>query len=123
MRLISQEGRVIFVDLPYKGTPLYIEPGEPCTIYGSFSDIVYALAVYSTQEKAQKAMQMLHECYTGMMYMRNVDFGKDVDVKERLKESMRHGTGFISVIDRGENVKIEQMNIVFRFPQEDEVNG
>lgn len=78
MRLISQEGRVIFVDLPYEGTTLYIEPGEPCTIFGNYSSIVYALAVYSTQEKAQKAMQMLHECYTGM-------------------------------------------NIVFRFPQENEV--
>lgn len=121
MRLISQEERVIFADLPYEGTTLYIEPGEPCTICGSFSGIVYVLAVYSTQEKAQKAMQMLHECYTGMLYMRNVDFGKDVDVKERLKESLTHGIGFISVFDTEENVKIKPMNIVFRFPKEDEV--
>ena len=63
MRLISQEGRVIFADLPYEKTILYIEPGEPCTICGSFSGIVYVLAVYSTQEKAQKAMKILHECY------------------------------------------------------------
>ena len=117
MRLISQEGRVIFADLPYEGIALYIEPGEPCTICGSFSGIVYVLAVYSTQEKAQKVMQMLHECYTGMLYMRNVSFPEG----QSLEELLKRGSGFISVIDRGENVKIEPMNIVFRFPQEDEI--
>ena len=40
------------------------------------------------------------------------------DFAEQLK-NMR--IGFITVVDHGDNVRIEPMNIVFRFPQEDEI--
>lgn len=125
MRWISQDGTI---DVPYEQVSIEIRNGtEQCEIWCGYSSILERICVaksfarYSTQEKALKAMQMLHECYTGMLYMRNVDFGKDVDVKERPKESLTHGIGFISVFDTEENVKIEPINIVFRFPKEDEV--
>lgn len=117
MRIIDQLG----CDYPYESIVISHGDGNIYARPVASMDKRYLLAQYSSQEKAQKAMQMLHECYTGMLYMRNVDFGKDVDVKERLKESMRQGIGFITVFGTEENVKIEPMNIVFRFPQEDEV--
>lgn len=113
MRVISQTGD----DIPYERCVL--------TIFGEF---VYAapiynlenkfvVASYSTQEKAEKAMQMLHEAYTGAPFiMKNAEV--PVGFADQLK-NMR--SGFISVVDHGDNVRIEPMNIVFRFPQEDEI--
>lgn len=113
MRIISQTGD----DIPYERCVL--------TIFGEF---VYAapiynlenkfvVASYSTPEKAEKAMQMLHEAYTGAPFiMKNAEV--PVGFAEQLK-NMR--SGFITVLDREDNVRIEPMNIVFRFPQEDEI--
>ena len=113
MRIISQTGD----DIPYERCVL--------TIFGEF---VYAapiynlenkfvVASYSTPEKAEKAMQMLHEAYTGAPFiMKNVEV--PVGFAEQLK-NMR--SGFITVVDHGDNVRIEPMNIVFRFPSEDEI--
>ena len=113
MRIISQTGD----DIPYERCVL--------TIFGEF---VYAapiynlenkfvVASYSTQDKAEKAMQMLHEAYTGAPFiMKNVEV--PVGFAEQLK-NMR--SGFITVVDHGDNVRIEPMNIVFRFPSEDDI--
>ena len=48
----------------------------------------YFLARYSTEEKAEKAMQKLHECYTGTILLQNVGFPGDA--AEQLK-SMKNG--------------------------------
>ena len=58
-------------------------------------------------------MQMLHEAYTGAPFIVN-----NVEVPDDFK-NMR--SEFITLRDREDNVKIEPMNIVFRFPQEDEI--
>ena len=113
MRVISQTGD----DIPYERCVL--------TIFGEF---VYAapiynlgdkfvVASYSTQEKAEKAMQMLHEAYTGApLIMNNAVFPEGFD--EQLKNMK---SGIITVHDREDNVRIEPMTIVFRFPAEDEL--
>ena len=113
MRVISQTGD----DIPYERCVL--------TIFGEF---VYAapiynlenkfvVASYSTPEKAEKAMQMLHEAYTGAPFiMKNVEV--PVGFAEQLKNMK---SGFITVVDHGDNVRIEPMNIVFRFPNEGEI--
>lgn len=114
MRIISQDNKK---DFPY----------EMCTIW-PFENKIFAspigepdtqaiMADYTSQEKAEKAMQMLHEAYTGAPFiMKNVEV--PVGFAEQLK-NMR--SGFITVLDHGDNVKIEPMNIVFRFPAEDEI--
>ena len=113
MRVISQTGD----DIPY----------ERC-VFTIFGEFVYAapiynlenkfvVASYSTQEKAEKALQMLHEAYTGAPFiMKNVEV--PVGFADQLK-NMR--SGFITVVDHGDNVRIEPMNIVFRFPSEDDI--
>ena len=113
MRIIDQNG----CDYPYES--IVISNGDG-VIYArpiSNMDKRYLIAKYSTQEKAKKTMEMLHEAYTGVpLLLKNLDVPDDF--AEQLK-NMRNG--FITAIDRDDNVKIEPMNITFRFPQEDEV--
>lgn len=113
MRIISQNG----CDYPYES--IVISHGDGI-IYGrsiSNMDRRYLIAQYSTQDKAEKAMQLLHEAYTGApLIIKNIEVPDDF--AEKLKD-LRNG--IITIIDREDNVKIEPMNIVFRFPQEDEI--
>ena len=112
MRIIDQNG----CDYPYES--IVISHGDGI-IYArpiSNMDKRYLLARYSTQEKAEKAMQKLHECYTGVLLMQNVSLPEDE--AEHLKNMI---TGFICVNSREDNVRIEPMHMVFRFPQEDEI--
>lgn len=113
MRIIARDG----CDYPYES--IVISHGDGI-IYArpiSNMDKRYLIAKYSTQEKAEKAMQMLHEAYTGVPFiLNNAEVPKDF--AEQLKDLR---SGFITVHDREDNVKIEPMNIVFRFPQEDEI--
>ena len=113
MRIISQNG----CDYPYESVA--ISHGEGF-IYARpiFNmDKRHFLAKYSTQEKAEKAMQMLHEAYTGAPFIvNNAVFPDGFD--EQLKNMKSE---IIKVHDREDNVRIEPMNIVFSFPQEDEI--
>ena len=113
MRIISQNGQI---DIPYEHSCVRID-GE----YISARTIGYEekslhMAGYSTLEKAEKAMKKLHECYTGVLLMQNVDFPKDE--VEQLKSMT---SGFICVNRQDDNVRIEPMHMVFCFPQEDEI--
>ena len=75
------------------------------------------MAQYKSQDKAEKAMQLLHEAYTGApLIMKNVEVPVGSD--EQLKNMK---SGIITVHDREDNVRIEPMNTVFRFPAEDEI--
>lgn len=113
MRVISQDG----CDYPYESIAISHGDGIIYARPISNMDKRYFIAQYSTPEKAEKAMQMLHEAYTGApLIMNNAVFPEGFD--EQLK-NMR--SGFITVVDHGDNVRIEPMNIVFRFPQEDEI--
>ena len=113
MRVISQNG----CDYPYES--IVISHGDGI-IYGrsiSNMDKRYLIAQYSSQEKAKKAMQMLHEAYTGAPYIM-----KNVEVPVGFAEQLRNmRSGFITVVDHGDNVRIEPMNILFQFPAEDEL--
>ena len=117
MRIISQDG---MIDVPYEQVSIEIRENEIWCGYTATLEktcIAKRFARYSTQEKAEKAMQMLHEAYTGAPFiMKNVEV--PVGFAEQLK-NMR--SGFITVLDREDNVRIEPMNIVFRFPSEDDI--
>ena len=113
MRVIDQNG----CDYPYESIAISYGDGIIYARPISNMDKRYLIAQYSTQEKAEKAMQMLHEAYTGAPFiMKNVEV--PVGFAEQLK-NMR--SGFITVVDHGDNVRIEPMNIVFRFPSEDDI--
>ena len=107
-------------DIPYEKVVISQSMIEPNKIvawdFFGGEDTIILMAEYYTPEKAEKAMQKLHECYTGVLLMQNVSLPGDE--AEQLKNMT---AGFICVNSREDNVRIEPMNIVFRFPQEDEI--
>lgn len=113
MRIIDQNGN----DYPYES--IAISHGDGIIYARPISDMSkwYLIARYSTQEKAEKAMQMFHEAYTGAPLIVN-----NAEVPEDFADQLKNlRSGFITVVDHVDNVRIEPMNIVFRFPQEDEI--
>lgn len=114
MRIISQDGNK---DFPYERCTVWILDNKIISSPVGEPETDSRMATYSTMEKAEKAMQMLHEAYAGAPFiMKNMEV--PVGFAEQLK-NMR--SGFITVVDHGDNVKIEPTNIVFRFPKEDEL--
>ena len=111
MRIISKRGEY---DIPYELSVFWRDENIIWANIPSLGKII--MAQYSTQEKAEKAMQMIHEAYTGApLIMNNAVFPEGFD--EQLK-NMR--SGFISVVDHGDKARIEPI-IVLRFPSEDEI--
>lgn len=112
MRIISQNEEL---DLPYEN--IVVEIMDSVIVAYTPMTNPLRMAQYKSQEKAEKAMQMLHEAYTGAPFIvNNAVFPEGFD--EQLKNMK---SGIITVHDREDNVRIEPMNIVFRFPQEDEI--
>ena len=113
MRLISQNGEF---DVPYEIAALsrtgniirayVLIVGEKGTI----------MARYSTNEKAMKA---LHKVYAGMFLAQNVEMSDD-DYEECIKMAAR-GFGIIKTMVNSPDMKFKPANIVFRFPEDDEV--
>lgn len=108
-------------DIPYEKVAISQSMIEPNKIvawdFFGGEDNIILMAEYSTPEKAEKAMQMLHEAYTGApLIMNNAVFPEGFD--EQLKNMK---SGIITVHDREDNMRIEPMNIVFRLPQEEEI--
>lgn len=120
MRVISQIGMKVLIDLPYENIAISQSLEEPNSIIAfdvsNTDDSFFRMARYSTPEKAEKAMQKLHECYTGLFLMQNVSLPEEG--AEQLK-NMKNG--FICVNNQADNVRIEPLHTVFRFPQEDEI--
>ena len=120
MRIISQDGRT---DIPYENFVFGITKDNSIVAIRDTiarpSEIAHGVvATYSTEEKAQKAMEMLREAYTGMpIVMQNIDISEDVAKEfERLKKC--------GIMVRAENQpsKIECIsNAVFQFPAEEEL--
>lgn len=113
MRIIDQNG----CDYPYES--IVISHGDGMIYARPVSNMEkqYFLARYSTEEKVEKAIQKLRECYIGGMWlMKNASMPKE-DL-EKIK-NMKHG--FIKIIDWEDNVRIEPTNMIFRFPTEEEL--
>ena len=112
MRVISQNGNY---DLPYEQIVVRIEMEYVMAVH---KEKEYVLGKYSSDDKAIKAMEMLRETYTGMtIVMQNVDVSEDMSKEfERLKKC--------GIIVRAENQpsKVDFINnVIFQFPQDDEI--
>ena len=124
MRVISQDNNL---DFPYENIAISIGfRGDKKEFY------VYAhmincyemgkrpqkLATYSTEEKAQKAMDMLRTAYTGR-FVTTADVPDDFN--EQLKELMKGGFGTVIVKDTNDSrVEFNNLNGYFQFPQDDD---
>lgn len=116
MRLISQNGEF---DVPYEIAAL----SRTGNIIRAYVPMVgekgTVMDRYSTDEKAQKAMKVLHKVYAGMFLAQNVKMSDD-DYEKCIKMAAR-GFGIIKTMVNNPDVKFEPANIVFRFPEDDEV--
>jgi hypothetical protein len=117
MRLVSQNGEF---DVPYEIAALS-RTGNIIRVYvpivGEKGTI---MAVCSTEEKAKKVMEMLRNAYTGALFAQNIEVSEDVE-KEFMKMASTRGFGIIKTMVNSPDMKFEPANIVFRFPEDDEV--
>ena len=116
MRLVSQNGKI---DAPYEITPLS-RTGNIIRVYVPIAgEKGTVMATYSTEEKAEIAMEMLRNTYTGALFAQNIEVPEDVE-KKCIKMAAR-GFGIIKTMVNSPDMKFEPANIVFRFPKDDEV--
>lgn len=109
MRIISQDGEY---DIPYESSVFRIEENV-IWAFPTHAD-EYIVAQYSTREKAEKAMQKLHECYLG------------IHVVEKLNDTVDCSSlSQIGIYKKNENgdyaYKLPAGEKIFRFPQDDEL--
>ncbi len=126
MRILSQDG---MIDFPYETVAINIwdksDPRRGGFCVYAHSDQLKANAVvvakYSSQEKAQKAMEMLRTAYAGR-FITNADISEDFN--EQLKELMKGGFGTVLVKDGNYGrVEFNNLNGYFQFPADDELEG
>ena len=117
MRIISQDGKI---NLPYEMTALIVSDNYIQAVFaGGIQQSPYMMAMYKSQEKCKKAMEMLNRVYAGIFLSQNVEMSDD-DYKECIKTA---AIGFliIKTMFSSPDIKFEPKNIVFRFPGDDEV--
>ena len=121
MRIISQDGTI---DIPYEsviiqrfGREIYFLNKNLTGLEQLASDM--DIATYSTEEKAQKAIEMLRTAYTGK-FVTNADVTDDFN--EQLKELMKGGFGTVVVKDTNDSrVEFNNLNGYFQFPKDEDV--
>lgn len=126
MRILSQDGNI---DVNYDLVALVYcykcKDGNGWFEINMYSGALSAknvrMAKYSTEEKARKAMEMLHGAYCGVVYMKHADYEiEDIDLSQELEKKIREEMSKPHFLD----VKINNPVIeckVFRFPSDNEV--
>ena len=122
MRVISQDGKH---DFPYEN--VIIKLSDDGFVFANFvNGQPFLVAQYSSVEKAEKAMQKLHEAYAP----ESLFIHKDVSPDERAASGEiswaqaldeMHTGMFVRPIPDGSIEQVYTGNVVFRFPQEDEI--
>ena len=121
MRVISQDGTI---DIPYELSAVTIGHKVDFSKFDInirsklLDERPCIVAIYSTEEKAKKAMEMLRDAYIGMpIVMQNVDISEGV-----MKEFERLKKCGIVVQTENQPSKIEYIsNAIFQFPTEEEL--
>ena len=114
MRIISQNGTI---DMPYDMCCVWRqEEVIYCRAIGSDDNVT--MATYSSEDKAEKAVEMLRVTYIGMsIVMKNVDVSEDF-----AKEFERLNKCCVVVQAENQPSKVEYINnAIFQFPQDDEI--
>ena len=116
MRLISQNGAI---DVPYEMSAIRNEDNAIILNMAGETGKGSVIARYSTSEKAEKAMEMLHKAYTGMpVVFQNVEL--EDDVKKMFADFRKNGIILHSFEDTESKVEYID-NVTFQFPQDEDV--
>lgn len=121
MRVISQNERL---DLPYEN--IVVEIMDSVIVAYTPMTNPLRMAQYKSQEKAEKAMQKLHEAYAPEPLFIHKDVSPDkraaageISWAQALDEM--HTGMFVRPIPDSSIEQVYTGNVVFRFPQEDEI--
>lgn len=120
MRILSQTG---IVDLPYER--IGISRNDTEIVATPIADSnpqerYWALAEYSTESKARKAMDMLRGAYCGEIYMKCGDYEiADIDLSQELEKKIREEMSKSKFLTTVPNPVIECK--IFQFPSDEEV--
>ena len=110
MRIIDQNG----CDYPYESIAISYGDGIIYARPISNMDKRYLIAQYSTQDKAEKAMQKLHECHIGIHAVGGLDDTVDCSSLSQI--------GIYKINENGDYAyKLPAGERIFRFPQDDEL--
>ena len=116
MRIISQNGAI---DVPYEMSSIRNEDNAIILNMAGETGKGSVIARYSTSEKAEKAMEMLHKAYTGMpVVFQNVEL--EDDVKKMFADFRKNGIILHSFEDTESKVEYID-NVTFQFPQDEDV--
>ena len=123
MRVISQDGTI---DIPYELSAVTIGHKVDLSKFDInirsklLDERPCIVAIYSTEEKAKKAMEMLRKAYVGSIVM-----FQNVEPTDELKEMLKiHGIETIYAIldNQPQEIKFENhQNFYFQFPAEEEL--
>lgn len=118
MRIISQNGKW---DHPYDMVIIKRYKNMIFANTNLMADVGSSveMATYSTPEKADKAMELLRQAYTGR-YITNAELSEDFE--KTMQELMKHGFETVIVRDRNDSrVEFENLNGYFKFPSDEEI--
>lgn len=117
MRIISQNGKI---DVPYEVMELRVFDSTITMCMVGDTGKSSVLAEYGNTEKAQKAMDMLHQEYSGIMPSLVINNNSAFDEKdmEALLESTKGA--IVRPADSGD-IEVHMLPRVFRFPADDEI--
>lgn len=120
MRIISQDGAI---DMPYEQVVIQRFGSEISFLNKNLAGVEQlvddmVVAKYSTEEKAQKAMEMLRIAYAGK-FITNADIPENFD--ETIKTAMKGYFGTVIAKDTRGRVEFNNLNGYFQFPAEKEL--
>ena len=109
MRIISQNEKL---DLPYEN--IVVEIMDSVIVAYTPMTNPLRMAQYKSQEKAEKAMQKLHECHIGIHAVGGLDDTVDCSSLSQI--------GIYKINENGDYAyKLPAGERIFRFPQDDEL--
>lgn len=126
MRILSQDG---MIDVPYEMVGINIWPKkdpkrDAFCVYAHSNSLNMKegiMAKYSTEEKAKKAMEMLHGAYCGEIYLKcgdyeveNIDLAQEI--QKKIEEEMRK-PHFLEIKPSNPVVECK----IFQFPADEEI--
>lgn len=115
MRIVSQNG---LISVPFEMTAIHVTGTFVKMNMVGDTGKGTVIAEYNTSEKAEKAMKLMHEAYSGMpVIFQNIKV--EEDYLPKFKEDFKN---FILVKIPNEPSKAEYINqVIFRFPKEEDL--
>lgn len=116
MRVISQNGKY---DVPFERCAFTCEGTMIHALFGCVS-VQWLFAQYESSEKAQKAMEMMHDEFTGIISSLIIDHEGMLDM-ESIEVLRKSKVGAVISTRNHGDVEYHMLPRIFKFPADDEI--